>query len=619
MSGDSGKNSWNRTCSDLVPKKNRGSGDSMKLNHSFHAKKKSRRSRFWLVVLIWATFFYVSTSLGAELEIGKNRLEGRLNPLSPNCGVEIIEIGREKNGQFETHLGLLRDTYDESYPGVLPKIRKIYDYSLIKAKDQKRAENHLEEDPQLPKVIISRSGQKWSSLLRVFHKVAQVFAIVNPYPSMSVVTEHILSEVFKSNKYYRDRASYLLKLVIENPQPSVTQLLATDELKEILAVVPAYYKASGLWLKHDLRAFVYDYQQEQRANYKKENYDRLVKALKKENLKLKPLYRDFVLVYESKGKKDIPVAIYGLSQQKHPELTLDLKNTNRVKNQKRFRTLNKLALRFGTLLIPFPARMIVKLAGGGLQVALSHEGHPLFIDNIQSEAELAALIDSGILEIDLMYINQIKSQLEEQKTGISTLREPRMAQNRKLSQEMMDRYLRTSVKTLCKKVAKKREKEYRKKYLTFGKRWKRRFQAILGKFSKKKRTQLIEQRRQVILERRDLVEARVVVESFHQAKIKIPSEMVIEALKVLAQHQESKGARLMLKLLDSEVPSELKLQIVELARIHGSKKFLDPFEELLEELESIQPGQSTGSERALKAKLIQTIDQIKRRHVSLES
>lgn len=575
-----------------------------------------------LKIILWVGVLALGL-LGGSLPLWSSRppsLEARLHPLNPpGCGLEIIEIGiPDSNGEFLTQLAFLRDKFDESYPGIIPKIRTIWDYSLpYQERYSQNNSNHREGNssqvvPGPPPAVIEYEKIKREILLWAFWdflgSVASVVPVVGDL--VYLTADQFVGAYRNQREYARTKSLYKLRLLLETENRSLLGLVSAGELERIMAV-GSEYSLKGLLVSEGFEELVYHYQLNARRANRSQAFGTLLGSVNREGLVAKPILRDFVAVYydpnsppareldsdfldlkdlrrvrDVSGRELIPLGIYGIGQARNRINAIDLTGDEKLRNRKIFRFLADLGSDLGAVFIPFPFNILVKAGKEGIGFVLKKGGGSSLEDLLKTEAELAALIDSGLAAIDPAFLATVRSQLDQQNTNIFRARELESRANQQVNSAKMHEYLEQIPEDLCQEVREKREKDFRKQYLSLGENITRVLHSILAGISKEVETELVQKRTQIIRERQAWVNARQILRAFDEASGFIPIASAADALVVMAMFSHKKDVDLIKRFVLNSVNIELEMAAVKAVGLHGSGEL---GEVLLDYLERQQP------------------------------
>ncbi|MCB0385625.1 MAG: hypothetical protein KDD43_09545, partial [Bdellovibrionales bacterium] len=341
-------------------------------------------------------------------------LEARLHPDSPvSCGVEVVEIGIPgEDGQFNTQLAFLRDKFDETYPGIIPKVRTIWDYSLPYKEHYKKddvgnsRDNTWEAVPGPPPAIIEYEKIKREILLWTFWDfLSSVFSQVPIVGSLFYLSADQFVDAYRNKKEYaRTKSLYKLRLLLETENRSLLGLMPPGEIERIMAV-GSEYSLKGLLISEGFEELVYHYQLNARRANRSQAFGTLLGAVNREGLVAKPILRDFVVVYfdpnapqarelddlfldlkdmrrikDVSGRELIPLGIYGIGQARTRITAMDLTDEGHIKKRKIYKYLAELGANTGAIFVPLPFSILLKAAKEGVSFVLSKTGKSVMSD-----------------------------------------------------------------------------------------------------------------------------------------------------------------------------------------------------------------------------------------------
>ena len=549
-------------------------------------------------------------------------LQARVHPNSPQeCGVEVIEIGiPEEDGQFSTQLAFLRDKYDETYPGIVPKVRTIWDYSLP-YKDRysmkhgsagSRHNNTSERVPGPPPAIVEYEKIKQEILLWTFWDfISSVFNQLPVVGSLFYISADQFVSAYRNKKEYaRTKSLYKLRLLLETENKSLMGLLPPNELERIMAV-GSEYSLKGLLISQGFEELVYHYQLNARRASRSQAYGALLGALNREGLVAKPILKDFVAVYydpqnppardfdphfldlkdlrkvkDASGKELIPLGVFGIGQGRNRIKAIDVTDDGNIKKRKIYKFLYNLGGELGATFIPFPFSLLLKATKEGVGFVMKKTGRGVLTDILHTEAELAALIDSGLAALDPMFVQQIREQLDNQNVNIFRAREMEAAKNQVKNRAEMEEYLLKESRHLCGQVAGKREKEFRKNYLDISEKVTRFLHTILSGVSKELQQELVETRTTIIKERQAWVNSRQILKVYDESTGFIPHQSAADALVTMAMYSDRHDVETIKKFVRYAVSIELEMAAMKAVGLHGSP---DLAEAVLDYLEAQTP------------------------------
>jgi hypothetical protein len=281
-----------------------------------------------------------------------------------------------------------------------------------------------------------------------------------------------------------------------------------------------------LLVSEGFEELVYHYQLNARRANRSQSFGTLLGSVNREGLVAKPILRDFVAVYydpnsppardfdsdfldlkdmrrvrDVTGRELIPLGIYGIGQARTRVNAIDFTSEDKLRNRKIFRFLADLGGDAGAIFVPFPFSILVKAGKQGIGFVLNKGGRSSLEDMLKTEAELAALIDSGLAAVDPTFLDTVRNQLDHQNTNIFRAREMESRAHQQVNVTKMHEYLERTPEDLCQEVREKREKDFRGQYLSLGENITRVLHSILAGISKEVETELVQKRTQIIRER----------------------------------------------------------------------------------------------------------------------
>ena len=537
-------------------------------------------------------------------------LQARLHPNSPvSCGVEVVEIGIPgENGQFNTQLAFLRDKFDDTYPGIIPKVRTIWDYSLPYKEHYKKDDFNNSRDsswevvPGPPPAIIEYEKIKKEILLWTFWDfLSSVFDKVPVVGPLFYLTADQFVDAYRNKKEYaRTKSLYKLRLLLETENKSLLGMIPPSEIERIMAV-GSEYSLKGLLISEGFEELVYHYQLNARRANRSQAFGTLLGAVNREGLVAKPILRDFVVVYydpsvpqarelddlfldikdmrrikDASGRELIPLGIYGIGQARTRVTAMDLTDDTRIKKRKIYKHLMDLGANTGAIFVPFPFTILLKAAKEGVSFVLSKTGKNMLSDMLQTEAELAALIDSGLAALDPGFVEMVRGQLDDQNVNIFRAREREAQANQSKNMQMMGQYLVERADHLCKEVDGKREKDFRKQYLDISEKVTRFLHTILAGVSKQVEEELVQQRTDLIRERQTWVNARQILKVYDESTGFIPHQSAADALVVMAMYSNEKDVEMIARFVRHSSNLEIEWAAMKAVGLHGAGELAEP-------------------------------------------
>jgi hypothetical protein len=256
-------------------------------------------------------FFFTLLAVAAELEFSDQNvaLTLKLNKQSPSsCGVDFLEIGPEKGGKFQPQFSLLLDRYDSSFPGVQPKVRKIYSYFLtpqMKTVRKRMGKSNTEAKVIYePPVVLDLDSPKKGILMKLTFDIVQSVVLTLSAGTAAPATltvDQVVKSYLQRREYHLIRAMYAIKLLTESEDPKLTKYIPREELNRILAFGQER-GIKGLLLNKDNVGAVTQHHEDLRNENRAKNFANLLSVLNREGLDAQPLFRDFVVVYFDPNK-----------------------------------------------------------------------------------------------------------------------------------------------------------------------------------------------------------------------------------------------------------------------------------------------------------------------------
>jgi hypothetical protein len=533
---------------------------------------------------------------------------------SPSCGIDFLEIGSSKGGKFEPQFALLLDRYDSSYPGVNPKVRKIYSYYLpeeMKSVHKKKLGQKSQASSYAqPPLVLDLDAPKRSIVLKLTYDLVQSLILSTSAgiaAPATFTTDQFVEGYLQKREYHLHRAIYAIKLLTESEDPKLEKSIPKEELHRILAHGDERGIKGLLLDKSNVEAVTQHHEDIRNLN-RSTNFANLLSVLNAEGLIAQPLFKDFVVVYYDPQKKYarnidlqysdldiqpesislrnnahwkktgvIPLGIYSIGAESNRLLTVDFSDPARMKERKMIRYLTQVGTDTGTTFIPFPFSLILTVSAEGAKFLLNKSGKNLLESILQSEAELAQLIDSGFVEIDPLLLKEAKKGLDDQKTNFFLSSQKSMAKNRAQNAKNATVYLQSRNKQICENIENAREKEFREEYLTTGESVGRGFFKVWGSLTGKKNTEQAN-RKEIIEERAPLVNARNLLESYDPSEISLPIELLTPAIEEVGKAKKREDVPLLGRILLDNVEPELESPILQAINDHKNgnlAKFLD--------------------------------------------
>lgn len=564
------------------------------------------------------------------------KLKVRFHPLSPrSCGIDIIEVGTElPSGRFDAQIALLRDRYDETYPGISPKIRRVFSYNLgplrifsnTSALEQDRmkislstsAEQppaELDFSPSLPPEILNLDTVKGHMVGKLLYEIARSAAISfgNIYTGLAAVTiDQFVDAYLHKRQYHRTRALYTLQLLDEGAYPDLKQFLDPTELRRAIAV-GTEFNPKGLLITQRYQDFVYSSQMDTRRENRVRNFANLLSAVNREGFIAQPLFRDFVMVYfdpsrdrarasemiytdidmapenallrkQSRLTRDglLPVGIYAIGKSSDRLLNLDFLEKGRVRHRKYVQILTEIAVQTGVVFVPFPFSMMLRASREGATLVLNKEGTHLLTSVLDTEAELAALLDSGVAQFDESLLSEIRSDLETQKVNLFLAMEQKAEFNRVQNAAAMTDFLARGSTELCEEIAEQRNSEFTSEYLSVTERFTNslsRFWNMITFTSNPKNES--RERTRIIVERSPLIEARDMIHDFDAVARPFDPEHLMTSLALLGKTKEASDAALIGKMLRMHTDPTVIRSTLTAALENKHPRLVDPLVEFL--------------------------------------
>jgi hypothetical protein len=564
----------------------------------------------------------------------------RVNPLSPNtCGVAVIEVGVKDpvTSRFEPHLALLRDTFDQTFPGIAPKIRRIYSYNMPVSINKKLVERPaymkgrtvVVPKMALPPVVVDADHFRAEILGKLLFLLTRtvVTTMGNPIASAGVLTvDQFVEHIIKKRAFFRSQAVYMLQLIASSSNQELKKYFAPGELERLIAVgADAEYK--DILISKDYQDFVYLAQNDQVRQTRVQNFANLLFSLNREGLIAQPLFRDFVMVYYDPKKEYarkidlaytdfvvspesavlqkralvtkkglLPLGIFAIGGSADRLLQYDFLKPERMSEREWAQYLARLGRNIGTAFIPFPFSLMVTVTKSGAEFVLKKAGKDILVDKLKTEGELLALLNSGVVSLDPQLVATVKSQLESSKEQALLTNDmigmalpdhggERIADFRQQHDANMNAYLRKRGSSLCKEVSALREGEFRDEYLSFGESFERGFQNFLKFFGFSSDDEYKEERKQIIQARTRLIEARRVLNSYNPFILFQFNDKIIESLQVVAQARDPQDVELLGHAMRKFSDPELLSATMKAAMDHGNGNLYSPIVAYLEKFD----------------------------------
>ncbi len=520
------------------------------------------------------------------------------NPYSPRrCGVDVIEIGfkNDKMPNADFHVALMRDTYDSTFGQIPPQIRKIYDYNM--PSDIFWSTSAKPEDAEEPYAIVNRATHKKMIVAKLIWNLAAFLSSAVPYFGVGYyITDELVETYVRRNQYHRRQTTQFLNTIIEQKPQSLEGILDMNELKSIVAVGEEY-SFEGLFLNPQVSEIVWEYNQDVRHSLRAQNYSRLINILNREGLIARPISPDFLVVYYDPNRKYarefntlytdldqlpkisntksdgklIPIGIYAIGQLDQRVLTLDFMDSTRIRNRKVLDYMAYLGVKAGVTFLPLPFSLVVFAADKGVHFTLNKAGLNILTDIIETEAELAMLLQTGIAQLSPEIVESAKKQQEKNQLNPLLRWDGKPETNRKHNIVMAENFLKYHGDDLCEEVDSRREKEYRDDFLTFWEKGKRVFKNLLPFVSNES---LVKEREKIISERFDIVKARQILRSANTRQ-NLKNDEVVEALRVVSLARDPDDTSLIAKLIEFPKTESIELAAIEAAKNHGHGDLLD--------------------------------------------
>jgi hypothetical protein len=530
----------------------------------------------------------------------------RSNPNSPKqCGLDVIEIGFTKDQVNDFHVALLRDTYDKSFGPMPPQIRKVYDYNM--PADLVFWRKNKPENAEEPNSIIDRTTRKKQIVVKLVWDLAQFLASSVPYFGPAYyVTDELVEAYVRRNQFHRRQATQLLNTIIEEKPEAFQGIADLNEVKNIVGIGEEY-TFGGLFVNSKVAEQVWQDNQDARNVKRAQNFNRLNSILSREGLTSRRISADFLVVYydptrqyarefdtlhtdlkelpkisDSNGTELVPIGIYATGQLDQRILTVDFTDPNRIRARKAIKYMVDLGVKAGVSFLPLPFSLLVFSADKGVRFVLNKYGTNILTDIIQSEAELAMILQTGIAQLSPDLIDSAKKQIENNQLNLLIKWDGKPETNRVLNMEQTANFLKYGGRGLCKEVSSLREKEYRSTFLNF---WERTGRAMKSLWPFSSREEMISDREQIISERFDLVKAREILEYSRSASV----EDIIESLRVIGLAQDSDDAELIGKHMVDPKTEDVELAAVRSAKAHRSPDLFKYLKKLIEKYKSATP------------------------------
>ncbi len=540
----------------------------------------------------------------------QSNFEARLRSDSPlHCGVDFIDIGLIADDQSFIPQSLLAyDQYDETYLGATPKVRYLYSYNIPYKPHYKRKRNPVkrsviksirEEVPGPPPLIIGKSARKTEIINRILWKLGHFLGTTFPVTrAPTLITSAILNEVFKVLEYHRTRSLYQLGIMIDEKNQSLLNLVEQDHLKRVIGL-GSTYSASGLLITERFYKVVADYQSLTNRMYRTSGFSKLISILNREGLIAHPINKDFIIVYYDKNKRYardyeglhtdlskvptkitsngrtlVPLGIFSLTQIDKRLKVVDFQDKNGLKDRKTMRYLEKTARLTATAFIPFPFSLIIYKAHAASRIIVDKNGTHFYDSLVASEAELAALLDSGVAQLSPEMIEESRDALQYNRRVTSkAYNEYRFDEYREKNQQMTDLYLNQRQNDICKHFENLREKEFSKTYLEGPEKIARSFQKFISQFSKNGKERFGQNRKEIIQERQSLVDARFILKDFDESLQNYEHDLVINALKRIELEASNSDIAVVKRYITGAIDENIELAALDAAKAIASERF----------------------------------------------
>lgn len=559
---------------------------------------------------VYADHFDVGTKVVNENK--PNQIIVRKHPLSPQqCGIDVIEVGvkNDVTNEIDIITGLWRDRFDTSFGDTKPVVRKIYDYSMppnYKFFYSKKNPKSADE----PKDIVNIGKRRKHLVAKLVWDLAQFATMSMPYLApIYYITDEFVDAYVRRNRFHRKQVTQLLNYVMEHDPHKLDGILDINELKQTVAAGEAY-TFGGLFVNNNVADMVWEFNRDSQHALRAQNYSRLVNILNREGLVARPLTRDYVVVYidptkeyardldtvhtdlselpkikDVNGTKLIPVAIYSIGQNSQRTINLDFIEKNRIRNRKALKYLVDLGVKAGVSFVALPYSLLIYITDKGVRFTLDKYGVNALSDSIDSEAELAMILQSGIAQISSNpelqpeQVEQAKKQLNSQQLNIFVRMDGKPESNRKANEIQMSNFLQYHSKELCDEANSDREKDYKQNYLTWPERTSRFWRTMMPFLSEE---ELAKERQLTIAERHEVISARKLLRFYDPNRKSVPETEVVRALYILANNRSDEDTDIITRIMLNPGTEGIELAAVGAARKHGSSDFAKPLSKLLE-------------------------------------
>lgn len=581
-------------------------------------------------------------TLSFEDKDTQGNLELKVHPDSPIfCGLDVIEVGTHKPGKdFDPHFALLRDRYDDTFPGIAPKIRRLYSYNVRPNYTYKNKK--VGADIQTTAVggdltpVLDVDTAKQDIVAEMAYDVGGILVdLLTGFigSAVQVTVDQFVQAYLKQRDYQRTRSLYTLQLMYETNHPAMRGILSTDEIERLLAVgkEDGIY---GLLLTNDYMKQVAQYEMDNRRSNRIVNYANLLSAVNREGLIAQPLFRDFVMVYYDPSKPTdhpirldytdlsnspddesikktsmlknglIPVGLYALGDSADRLLTVDFLDIDRIKDRTEIKKLVDLGTQYASAFIPFPFSLTIDVAHEGAKFILNKTGKNILADMLHTEAELAALLDSGVANLDPDLLRKIRAGMGRDTDNIFLKIDQNMPAYRIENAKRMTTMLKTDAASLCSSIAKTRESEFRDEYLTDWQSMGRTLEKVWSWLTFSGDESYRAERKDIIQKMGPLVSARQLLRPYDPGTSVLPVERIEDALKILGQSHRSQDADIIGNVIKNSTDVELTIAAFDAAGNNGHGSLIYPMAYYLDTFTfSAKRPAATGAKEALQTLL----------------
>ncbi len=525
------------------------------------------------------------SSLSAFAETGKPFTS--VNSYSPlQCHIKVIEIGYETAQAPDIHLALF---YDQ----LASKFRRIYDYNYP---------THFSQGK-----IVDTSERRQMVMSKILWDFAGFLSSSVPISAAAYfVTDEVIESYIRRNQFHRYHAAKLLEQLVEDESADVWETMDRTQIKKIIAQA-RLYSYGGIFVDDLYDQSVYEYMQDTRRLYRTQNYSRVLNRANIEGLTVKPLSKDFLIVYYDSTKsypRDlnemylelanlrenttdrkstlVPLGLYAIGQDSQRLLTVDYQNEGRMQRRKAVKYFADLGTQAGVTFLPFPLNVAVFLTDKGVRYTLQKKGNTILSDLISSEAELKAVLESGIAEIPPELVEQTRKELANQQDNFFLNQNKNWQKARELNKVKMDNYLRSSTKELCQEFENLQENEFNHDYLSRNERISRN---IRKPFTLKK--YLNREKEQIISERKSRVNALKVLKIYDPIKKNVTDRDLIQALLAIGMAKNDADISWLAAHINNPANEEIEFAALHAARMHQSSQLLPTLTKYLKSYKSV--------------------------------